>query len=763
MGSKIDNLEFLKEKTTLSKTLPLKRFAANTTHAKIIQEVQESFKTNIIIRSSASNEDTKQTSQAGHYDSVLDVDISCHTAISHAIDTVVNSYSNIKENDEIFVQPMLQDTQVSGVVFTADLNTLAQYYIINYEQTDKTDTVTSGSSKNAQTYIHYKNSNIPIENPFIGKLIDAIKEIEQIFENSALDIEFASDGKDIYIFQVRPIVKTDQCKYEDITLDTSLAKLQKKLQKLSTPHPDLLGQSTMFGVMPDWNPAEIIGKKPKALSLSLYKELVTNNVWAYQRDKYGYRDLKEHPILISLLGVAYIDVRVSFNSFIPKTLDDEIADKLVNHYLDTLYENPHLHDKVEFEIIHSCFDFSTEEKIDHLEEYGFSQIELHAIKKALKDLTNNIFSLYKEDMERIKQLLPKYNKIKSSNLALINKIDYLNKLCKNYGTLPFAGIARSAFVAISFLKSFVQRDILSQARYNAFLLSINTVSKQLSLDLHRLTKEEFLKLYGHLRPGTYDILSKRYDEEFENYFKHTNPTTQNISFSFTKQELEDITYHLEKNGIKIGTQSLIQFITDSIEAREYAKLTFTQVLSHILQLIEQLGQRVGISTHDLAYLDYSEVLNLYDALDTDDVKDIFLTNIAKNKKAYQLTKTIKLPDLLRNQQEIYSYTLAQNSANYISLEEAQGEIVCEELLKDISLNNSIACIRSADPGYDFIFTKGVAGLITCYGGANSHMAIRCAELNIPAVIGVGEQEFNKILNASVININCKTQNIKIIS
>ena len=31
--------------------------------------------------------------------------------------------------------------------------------------------------------------------------------------------------------------------------------------------------------MPDWNPAEIIGIKPKPLALSLYRELITDHIW----------------------------------------------------------------------------------------------------------------------------------------------------------------------------------------------------------------------------------------------------------------------------------------------------------------------------------------------------------------------------------------------------------------------------------------------------------------------------------------------------
>ena len=92
--------------------------------------------------------------------------------------------------------------------------------------------------------------------------------------------------------------------------------------------------------MPDWNPAEIIGVKPRRLSLSLYKEFITDNIWAYQRDNYGYLNLRSHPLMVSFLGVPYIDVRVDFN-FIPKNLAENTARKiLVEFYLKKLSDSP---------------------------------------------------------------------------------------------------------------------------------------------------------------------------------------------------------------------------------------------------------------------------------------------------------------------------------------------------------------------------------------------------------------------------------------
>ena len=77
--------------------------------------------------------------------------------------------------------------------------------------------------------------------------------------------------------------------------------------------------------------------------------------------------------------------------------------------------------------------------------------------------------------------------------------------------------------------------------------------------------------------------------------------------------------------------------------------------------------------------------------------------------------------------------------------------------------NGIVCIENADPGYDFLFNKGIKGLITKYGGANSHMAIRCMELQIPAIIGIGEKNFNHLKDKNSLLINCDQKFFKVLN
>ena len=65
---------------------------------------------------------------------------------------------------------------------------------------------------------------------------------------------------------------------------------------------------------PDWNPAEIIGVKPHPLSLSLYQELITNNVWSKNRFRCGFQEVDSSHLMTTFYGTPYIDVRIDFNS-----------------------------------------------------------------------------------------------------------------------------------------------------------------------------------------------------------------------------------------------------------------------------------------------------------------------------------------------------------------------------------------------------------------------------------------------------------------
>ena len=79
-----------------------------------------------------------------------------------------------------------------------------------------------------------------------------------------------------------------------------------------------------------------------------------------------------------------------------------------------------------------------------------------------------------------------------------------------------------------------------------------------------------------------------------------------------------------------------------------------------------------------------------------------------------------------------------------------------------NLSSSIVCISHADPGYDWLFSYDIGGLITAWGGVNSHMAIRAGELGIPSMIGCGEILYNKCVQAKKILLDCESRTIEIV-
>ena len=124
----------------------------------------------------------------------------------------------------------------------------------------------------------------------------------------------------VYILQVRPLVIKK--KYlEKESAKVIYENISKKIFKLQKKHHSLLGKTTYFSVMPDWNPAEIIGVKPSPLALSLYQELITNNVWSKNRFKFGFQNVETSHLMTTIYGTPFVDVRVDFNSWIPDNLN----------------------------------------------------------------------------------------------------------------------------------------------------------------------------------------------------------------------------------------------------------------------------------------------------------------------------------------------------------------------------------------------------------------------------------------------------------
>ena len=64
-------------------------------------------------------------------------------------------------------------------------------------------------------------------------------------------------------------------------------------------------------------------------------------------------------------------MRVDFNSWIPSELKRSTAEKLVNYYIQKLKQNTNNHDKIEFNIVFTCYTFSTKKSLKKFQKNSF--------------------------------------------------------------------------------------------------------------------------------------------------------------------------------------------------------------------------------------------------------------------------------------------------------------------------------------------------------------------------------------------------------
>lgn len=477
----------------------------------------------LVVRSSSLQEDSFTKANAGKFESVLNVTPERDT-LAKAITEVIHSYGANNNADLVLVQPMLHNVNVSGVVFTRTLNYGAPYYVVNYDKKD-TAAITSGASKQDETFYHWKYADIPSDAPnFYRKLFDAIQEIEELTQFDALDIEFAvTNAGELYIFQVRPVASQHLREVGDHRLDEHLGCAAKRFSDYQTAQPDVQGDATIFGVMPDWNPAEIVGTKPHRLAISLYQTLITNDIWAQQRAEFGYKDVRPYPLIINFAGHPYVDVRASIHSFLPNNLSTDTTKKLVNFYIHRLKNNPEWHDKLEFMVMPTCYTVDFKDRWHDLliNEAKLSENEYQQYEKALLDLTLAGFKKCQKCYEAMDVIEKRFSRIADTHLKPLDKIYVLMQTCK-IGTLNFSHLARCGFVASSFLKSFVAKGVISEAEKSSLTENIQTIAGQIFEKTQqaiegKISKEDCIKMYGHLRPGTYDITSPTYHSDPDKY------------------------------------------------------------------------------------------------------------------------------------------------------------------------------------------------------------------------------------------------------
>ncbi len=779
LSTKAQNLDILKKLRLKKSKIPkflkctVEEWISNKN--EIAKNLREKLNKKIIIRSSYILEDSEKYSMAGEFEGFPKVK-NIKKDIFASVASLIRQYkkkSNIRHHflkSEIIFQNMILNTQLSGVLTNFCIKDGSFYYVINYDDiSGSTDSVTSGSKTGGRVINIFRDDVSGVRSKKLKKVIESTQEIERRIGIRPIDLEFAIDKNGILnIFQIRPLTTSKNWKkISSAELKKNLKINQKLFFKVNRAN-NRYGNLPVFGLMPDWNPAEMIGYQPNNLSYSIYKEIITDNAWSFARQEMGYKKVLK-PLMYKFTGKPYIDTRLSFYSLIPRDIPNKVSKKIVNYWSKILISKPYLHDKIEFEIADGSYDAFSKNKIKN--NYKFlNKFEREKYYQSLKKLTE--FQIKNFELE-FKKNNEKLIELEKSRIILVDSFlnkkenfkylmnSFLTKI-KTNGIIPFAKYARNAFIAKKILNSLKNKNYINLSKMSRILNSLNTITSQyLSLSKtkneNRESKLIFENLFYHLRPGTYDITVKRAISDIK--VRKINNLEFILSYkNFSKtllstKEIETIDNFLKKDNFKINALKLYNYIVLSLKLRENSKFIFTRALSDYLQIIEEEARKRDISLEKISNLDVKDVLkNFYDS------NKKINYNMFKNKR--YLNSICKLPYLITNRSDFFVASILISKPNFITDNKVVSKIF--HLKKGQNTNqikDKIVLIENADPGFDWIFNFKIKGLITKYGGVNSHMSIRCHELNIPAAIGVGEESFDKLISGDKMILNCKEKKI----
>jgi phosphohistidine swiveling domain-containing protein len=156
----------------------------------------------------------------------------------------------------------------------------------------------------------------------------------------------------------------------------------------------------------------------------------------------------------------------------------------------------------------------------------------------------------------------------------------------------------------------------------------------------------------------------------------------------------------------------------------------------------------------MSYVEIMQIKSLRYYDDEKEMRRFLMSVIDSHKREYVDNLNIILPEIISDATDFNIINVVNARPNFITDESVDAQIcVLESGITEIE--GKIVVIEKADPGYDWIFTKGISGLVTKYGGVASHMAIRCAEFKVPAAIGCGEKIFDFVKSSHRLHLDCK--------
>ncbi|MBT2417995.1 hypothetical protein J7F01_08950 [Streptomyces sp. ISL-22] len=714
----------------------------------------------LIVRSCAAAEDSWEHSAAGEFESVP-VAEGGDDRLAEAIDVVFASYPGECEDNRVLVQRFLQPVDAAAVVTTRTLTGAPYYTAVVDESSGRTDTVTAGTGDPVDTWFVYRDgvSGVLARPDAWGlsgsaaRILGAAAQVEAAAGTSHLDTEFAISAGDVHLLQARPLAAGRGQAGDDADVAGVLGVAGRALVGLKSCDGRLLGADPVLSCMADWNPAEMLGRRPRPLAVSVYEHFITDLTWARQRHSYGYRDLRGVPLMHTVAGHPYIDVRASLASFLPAGLGEDRARELLQAQIALLRSDPDAHDKIEFEIAVTCWTPDVVRRTAALAKAGVSQTTLSELREQLLGLTRTgIVRLPADRHELVQVGSPTDADTRPGRLAG-------TLATAQRAALIFAHLARAGFIAVDLLRSLREAGLAD--RYDEWMRGLGTVTTRMQRDAEdtaagRMEWAAFVRRYRWVRPGTYDLTVPAYGQDAEGYLRplldQPHEWQAHAGAPWSPHLADKVEAALKP--LRISAEDAESFFRKAITGRENGKAVYAAWVSAALEAVAALGESAGLDREDVTYLRVGELLGGHSRT--------WSEIVARSRADEAVESRVELPDVITGPGDLRCFKRGPGRTNFIGTARAEGPVHADPVPDSPPPPGSVIVIEAADPGYDWVFAHRPGALVTAYGGANSHMAIRCAELGIPAAIGVGPQVYEACATAGRLVVDCAARRLEVI-
>jgi hypothetical protein len=272
---------------------------------------------------------------------------------------------------------------------------------------------------------------------------------------------------------------------------------------------------------------------------------------------------------------------------------------------------------------------------------------------------------------------------------------------------------------------------------------IRTVASDMQADLlacrnGELSREELIARYGHLRPGQFSIFGESYSDDPDHYL-----------FSLMDQ-LGGYPAVPSKQRHEFEASTEFRNVIEFMQGRERMKFLFSKALHLFASALDEELFRQNISREEASGLSWDELLSVISG--NSRIEDL----VTKRNSSRILLPSVIVP----GQTDLGVVTFFEAMPTYITQKVVKAPIcVVESNNSRLEVKDALVLLPNADPGYDFLFHSGAAGIITKVGGPASHMCIRSIELQMPACIGCGEQFYQMLASSRTAVLDCLSRQI----